>query len=76
MRFKQKPDVAENARKNKLYELRKKVGAPSVRKVNKAMADVEKVQHVMDLKESDVLGNWGVTQVKARLANDGILLTR
>lgn len=65
-----------NFRKNKLYKLRKQVGVESVRKNKTKMSAVEKVQAVVDLKESDALGKWGVTAVKQRLANEGVLMPR
>lgn len=65
-----------NFRKNKLYKLRKQVGVESVRKNKAKMTTVEKVQAVVDFKESDVLGKWGVTAVKQRLANEGVLMSR
>jgi hypothetical protein len=62
--------------KNKLYKLRKQVGADSVRKSKKTRGQTETAQLVMDLKEGDPAGGWGVTQVKGRLANQGILIPR
>ena len=48
----------------------------SVRKNKKILSTVEKVQAVVDMKESDVLGKWGVTSTKQRLANEGLLIPR
>ncbi|KAJ7812339.1 hypothetical protein B0H13DRAFT_1926161 [Mycena leptocephala] len=62
--------------KNKLYKLRKQVGADSVRKSKKMRGQTETAQPVMDLKEGDPAGGWGVTQVKGRLANEGSLIPR
>ncbi|KAJ7661984.1 hypothetical protein DFH06DRAFT_987877 [Mycena polygramma] len=62
--------------KNKLYKLRRQVGADSVRKAKKTRTRNETAQLVIDLKEGDVAGGWGVTQVKGRLANQGVLVPR
>jgi hypothetical protein len=61
--------------KNKLYKLRKQVGANSVRK-SKTRGQTKTAQLVIDLKEGDPAGGWGVTQVKGRLANEGSLIPR
>lgn len=42
----------------------------------KSTSGQERVQAVIDLKESDVLGKWGVQQTRQRLANKGILIAR
>ncbi|KAJ6550355.1 hypothetical protein B0H10DRAFT_2202353 [Mycena sp. CBHHK59/15] len=60
--------------RNKLAKLRKQVGADSVRKSKKSRSETETAQLVLDLKEGDVAGGWGVTQVKGRLANQGVLI--
>ncbi|KAJ7078212.1 hypothetical protein C8R44DRAFT_896026 [Mycena epipterygia] len=62
--------------RNKLFQLRKKVGATSVRKSKKTRTANETAQLVIDLKEGDVAGGWGVTQVKGRLANTGVPVPR
>ncbi|KAF7351925.1 hypothetical protein MVEN_01154300 [Mycena venus] len=62
--------------KKKLYELRKKVNSDSVRKSKKRRTETETAQLVIDLKERDVAGGWWVTQVKGRLANEGVLVAR
>ncbi|KAF7362456.1 hypothetical protein MVEN_00593200 [Mycena venus] len=54
----------------------KKVNADSVRKSKKRRTETETAQLVIDLKERDVAGGWGVTQVKGRLANEGVLVAR
>ncbi|KAJ7178030.1 hypothetical protein C8R46DRAFT_1212752 [Mycena filopes] len=62
--------------KNKLYKLRRQVGADSVRKQKQTRSKVETAQLVIDMKERDVTGGWGVTQTKGRLANEGVLIPR
>ncbi|KAJ6576823.1 hypothetical protein B0H10DRAFT_1927095 [Mycena sp. CBHHK59/15] len=62
--------------RNKLAKLRKQVGADSVRKSKKSRSETETAQLVLDLKEGDVAGGWGVTQAKGRLANQGVLIPR
>jgi hypothetical protein len=63
-------------RRSKLFEIRKKVGAPSVRNNKGKLSSIELVQAVVDIKEDDVQGRWGVTAVKARLALKDVLLNR
>ncbi|KAJ6547769.1 hypothetical protein DFH09DRAFT_1087524 [Mycena vulgaris] len=53
--------------RNKLYPLRKQVGVDSVRKSKKTRSSIETSQLVLDLKEGDVAGGWGVTQLKGHL---------
>ncbi|KAJ7115426.1 hypothetical protein C8R44DRAFT_928484 [Mycena epipterygia] len=58
-------------RKTKLYSIRKRLGIETVKKSGRKRTEVETRQAVMDLKQSDVAGGWGVTQVKGQLANAG-----
>ncbi|KAJ7452923.1 hypothetical protein FB451DRAFT_1521089 [Mycena latifolia] len=67
-------DIKKIGRRVKLAQLRKKVGATSVRNSKGSRTDVETRQGVMDLKPGDVAGGWGVTQTKGRLANVGVLI--
>ncbi|KAJ7160845.1 hypothetical protein C8R46DRAFT_1223186 [Mycena filopes] len=60
--------------KNKLYKLRRQVGTDSVRKQKQTQSTVETAQLVIDMKERDVTGGWGVTQTKGCLANEGVLI--
>ncbi|KAJ7264827.1 hypothetical protein C8J57DRAFT_1512195 [Mycena rebaudengoi] len=62
--------------KTKLFEIRKRLGIPTVKNSRKLRTDVETRQLVIDLKESDIAGGWGVNQVKGRLANAGVLIPR
>ncbi|KAJ7099755.1 hypothetical protein C8R44DRAFT_747675 [Mycena epipterygia] len=71
-----KLDFGLDIKRNKLYSLRKQVGATSVRKSKTIRTATETSQLVLDLKEGDTAGGWGVTQVKGRLANEGILVPR
>ncbi|KAK7026162.1 hypothetical protein R3P38DRAFT_2947356 [Favolaschia claudopus] len=59
-----------------LSKIRKRVGAPSVRKTAKSLHPADLNQRVEDLKQSDALGLWGVSQVRGRLANEGVFATR
>lgn len=62
--------------RNTLFKLRKRVAAPSVRKNKDTLTEVEKVQAVVDLKQEDIQGRWGVDSVKQRLANNYVFLAR
>ncbi|KAJ7289624.1 hypothetical protein C8J57DRAFT_1046436 [Mycena rebaudengoi] len=62
--------------KTKLFEIRKRLGIPTVKNSRKLRTDVETRQLVIDLKERDIAGGWGVDQVKGRLANAGVLIPR
>ncbi|KAJ7037361.1 hypothetical protein C8F04DRAFT_1256935 [Mycena alexandri] len=62
--------------RNKLFTLRKELGIDSVRKSKKTRSKVEMSQLVVDAKEDDPAGGWGVDQTKGRLANKGILVAR
>jgi hypothetical protein len=57
-----------------LFILRKDLGLPSVRKNPTSAQD--RAQAVIDIKAHDLTGRWGVAQVRQRLANKGILLSR
>ncbi|KAJ7100453.1 hypothetical protein C8R44DRAFT_859356 [Mycena epipterygia] len=63
-------------RKTKLYSIRKRLGIETVKKSGRKRTEVETRLAVMDLKQSNVAGGWGVTQVKGRLANAGVLIPR
>ncbi|KDR77948.1 hypothetical protein GALMADRAFT_94442 [Galerina marginata CBS 339.88] len=69
-------DFGLSVARNKLFALRRKVGAPSVRKNKNDLSEPQRIQAVLDLKEDDLQGKWGVTAVKQRLANNGVWLTR
>ncbi|KIL60347.1 hypothetical protein M378DRAFT_110253 [Amanita muscaria Koide BX008] len=60
--------------RRKLFILRKDLGLPSVRK-NPTTAQ-DRAQAVIDIKAHDLTGRWGVAQVRQRLANKGVLLSR
>ncbi|KAJ7499865.1 hypothetical protein FB451DRAFT_46833 [Mycena latifolia] len=62
--------------KTKLYALRKRLGIESVKNSAGKRTEEETRQTVIDLKQSDVAGGWGVTQTKGRLANVGVLIPR
>ncbi|KAJ7069049.1 hypothetical protein B0H15DRAFT_871313 [Mycena belliarum] len=62
--------------RKKLFEVRKRLCVDSVRNSKKKRSAIETEQHVLDLKEGDVAGGWGVTQVKGRLANRDVLIPR
>lgn len=59
-----------------MYEIHNRLGVPSVKKSRGIRTDVETRQAVVDIKESDVAGGWGVTQVKGRLANTDVHIPR
>lgn len=61
-------------RKTKLYDLRKYAEVETVR--NHPSTSEERAQAVVDIKASDLAGKWGVAQVRQRLANHGILISR
>ncbi|KAJ7652422.1 hypothetical protein DFH06DRAFT_1331056 [Mycena polygramma] len=63
-------------KRNTLCNLRKRLGVESVKKNKANRTETETRQAVIDLKQADVAGGWGVTQVKGRLANAGILIPR
>ena len=44
--------------------------------VNVKTTSEEHAQAVLDIKEHDLTGQWGVAQVHQRLANQGILIKR
>ncbi|KAJ7126924.1 hypothetical protein C8R44DRAFT_667777 [Mycena epipterygia] len=71
-----KHDFGLDIKRTALSNLRKRIGAVSVRNSKGTRTEVETRQRVIDLKESDVAGGWGVTQVKGRLANAGMLIPR
>ena len=59
-----------------MYKLRARLGVPTVRNKVKLSSTTERLQAVLDLKQSDFQGRWGVAQVRQRLANKGISVTR
>jgi hypothetical protein len=61
-------------RRRKLFDIRKRLEIPTVRKNNTTSA--ERAQALLDIKVHDRTGKWGVAQVRQRLANQGILMTR
>lgn len=63
-------------RKTRLCELRKELKVDSVKNSRNTRTDVATRQAVVDIKQNDVAGGWGVTQVKGRLANKGVLIPR
>ncbi|KAJ7136217.1 hypothetical protein C8R46DRAFT_614344 [Mycena filopes] len=63
-------------KKTALNKLRKGLNIPSVRKAAKSLHPTEIAQHVIDIKQNDALGLWGVNQVKGRLAMEDVLVPR
>ena len=59
-----------------MYKLRARLGVPTVRNRTKQGNALERLQAVLDLKQSDVQGRWGVAQVRQRLANKGVSISR
>lgn len=59
-----------------MYKLRARLGVPTVRQKIQQGSTSERLQAVLDLKESDTQGRWGVAQVRQRLANKGVPITR
>ncbi|KAI1785490.1 hypothetical protein LXA43DRAFT_1100273 [Ganoderma leucocontextum] len=59
-----------------MYKLRARLGVPTVRVQASRGEPAKRLQVILDLKESDVQGRWGVQQVRQRLANKGISVTR
>lgn len=59
-----------------MYKLRARLGIPSVRVQARRGEPAKRVQDILDLKESDIQGRWGVRQVRQRLANQDISVTR
>jgi hypothetical protein len=52
------------------------LGVETVKNSSANRTEEETRQAVMDLKQNDVVGGWGVTQARGRLANAGVLLAR
>ncbi|KDQ58250.1 hypothetical protein JAAARDRAFT_193672 [Jaapia argillacea MUCL 33604] len=69
-----KADLGYEIKRTKLFELRKRLGITTVRK-NNTMPQ-QRAQAVIDIKENDLAGRWGVNQVHQRLANEGYLVPR
>ena len=63
-------------RRTSLYKLRRRLGIPSPRRCKHMLDFQGKTQAVLDVKEADVLGKWGPDQVRQRLANMNMFLTR
>ena len=59
-----------------MYKLRARLGARTVRVEARQRESAKLRQIILDLKESDIHGLWGVRQVRQRLANLGISVTR
>lgn len=58
-----------------MYKLCNRLGVPTVRVQAMRGEPAKRVQAILDLKQSDVQGHWGVRQVRQRLANKDILVT-
>ncbi len=63
-------------RRGALYKLRKRLNVPSVRKATKTADKLVLEQAVIDIKSDDVLGRWGIGQVRQRLANANHFISR
>ena len=59
-----------------MYKLRHRLGVPTVRVQAARGEPAKRRQLILDLKESDIQGRWGVRQVRQRLANKDISVTR
>ena len=59
-----------------VYKLRSRLGVPTVRNKIKQGNTSERLQAILDLKQSDIQGRWGVAQVRQRLANKGLSISR
>lgn len=59
-----------------MYNTRARLGVPTVRNKIRQGSATDRVQAILDLKQNDVQGRWGVAQVRQRLANQGIPITR
>ena len=62
-----------SVRRSTLFSIQKRLGMESVH-VNIKTTSEEHAQAVLDIKEHDLTGQWGVTQVRQHLANQGILI--
>ncbi|KAJ7071774.1 hypothetical protein B0H15DRAFT_793339 [Mycena belliarum] len=71
-----KQDFNLSIGKTRLFGLRKQLGVPSVRRAAKELHPTTINQQVVDIKQNDTLGMWGVTQLKGRLANQDFLVPR
>lgn len=63
-----------STRRRTLFSLRKRLQIPSVRK--NTLSPEERAQALLDIKVDDRVGMWGVAQVRQRLANRGVLMSR
>lgn len=59
-----------------MYKLRARLRVPTVRNEIQQGSSTERLQAILDLKQDDIQGRWGVAQVRQRLANKGISITR
>ena len=59
-----------------MYKLCARLGVPTVQNRTKQGNASERLQAVLDLKQSDIQGRWGVAQVQQRLANKGVLISQ
>lgn len=59
-----------------MYKLRARLGVPTVRNKIRQGSATERLQAILDVKQNDVQGRWGVAQVRQRLANKGVSITR
>ena len=59
-----------------MYKHRARLHVPTVRVQASRGEPAKRRQSILDLKESDVQGRWGVRQVRQRLANKDIYVTR
>lgn len=57
-----------------MFSLRKRLQIPSIRK--NVISSEERAQALLDIKVDDRVGMWGVAQVRQRLANRGVLMSR
>lgn len=59
-----------------MYNLRARLGVSSVRTQCRLADPTKRLQAILDLKRNDIQGRWGIAQVRQRLANAGISITR
>ncbi|KAJ7768100.1 hypothetical protein DFH07DRAFT_736496, partial [Mycena maculata] len=62
--------------KTKLFEIRKELNIDTVKNSRQTRTDVQTRQIVVDSKQNDVAGGWGVTQTKGRMATGDVLIPR
>ncbi|KAL1699147.1 hypothetical protein EV121DRAFT_273930 [Schizophyllum commune] len=61
-------------KRTKFFALKKASGVETVRK--NTMSLPQKVQAILDIKAEDITGQWGVAQVKSRLARRHLFISR